>query len=98
MDGDDLAVAAKTHQRPGILPRFYWDAQALLPTYPHGDAQRCRRALLDGGRTLVDHIVAQGVAPLWHYRLKSGGLLMARRSRSPCAVLTLQNSPGADLT
>lgn len=29
MDGDDLAVAAKTHQRPGILPRFYRDAQAL---------------------------------------------------------------------
>jgi predicted nucleotidyltransferase len=49
------------------------DSLALLPASAHGDAERCRAALVEGGAALLEHIIAQDLGALWHQSLWADG-------------------------
>lgn len=57
--------------------RLKLDQQALLPADPHAGPAACRAALASGGADFLQLILAQGLGPLWHHRLQTGGRLDA---------------------
>ena len=57
--------------------RLKLDQQALLPADTHAGPAACRAALAGGGADFLQLILAQGLGPLWHHRLQTGGRLDA---------------------
>ena len=57
--------------------RLKLDQQALLPADPHAGPAACHAALASGGADFLQLILAQGLGPLWHHRLQTGGQLDA---------------------
>lgn len=48
---------------------------ALLPVAPDAEPAACCAALLTGGPSLLNLVLSQDLAPLWHHCLQSAGLL-----------------------